>query len=267
MITASIVAYHTDGDELSRCLSLLSGDMFEAVYVVDNSSSESTAEVCGRFPGVVYIPSVNVGYGAGHNLALRRSMELGSDYHLVMNSDLSFEPLELTGMLSYMDENEDVGALQPKIVNPDGTLQYTVRALPAPFDLFLRRFLPDGWFAGRRNRYELRHIDHERPFDVPYHQGSFMLLRCEALRRTGIFDERFFMYPEDIDLTRRIHAVYRTMYHPGMTVVHDHRAASYNSLKMTAIHVVNMMRYFNKWGWLFDRERRRINRRLFSGQS
>ena len=89
-----------------------------------------------------------------------------------------------------------------------------------------------------------------------------MMLRMKALCDIGGFDERFFMYPEDIDLTRRIHQQYRTMYVPFVTVVHHHRAASYKSPRMLRIHIVNMIRYFNKWGWLFDAERRRINRTL-----
>lgn len=89
-----------------------------------------------------------------------------------------------------------------------------------------------------------------------------MLMRCAALRRVGLFDTRFFMYPEDIDLTRRLHRHYRTLYWPDIEAVHKHRASSYASFRMLWIHAHNMIRYFNKWGWFFDRERRRMNRRL-----
>jgi len=108
-------------------------------------------------------------------------------------------------------------------------------------------------------RYELRHLDHSRPINAPYLSGCFMLLRTEALTKAGLFDERFFMYPEDIDLTRRIHRDYLTLYYPSETIVHAHRQASYHSLKMLWIHVTNMCRYFNKWGWLCDREREQYN--------
>ncbi len=189
-------------------------------------------------------------------------LEAGTDYHLVLNSDVRFNPLSILPLIEYLDANPDVGAVQPRIEYPDGTLQYTVRLLPTPADVIFRRFLPRRLVADRINRYELRHIDHTRPFNVPYHQGSFMLLRTSALKDVGLFDERFFMYPEDIDLTRRIHEKYRTMYMPTATVVHDHRAASYHSPKMLAIHMVNMIRYFNKWGWISDRQRRRFNRPL-----
>lgn len=90
-----------------------------------------------------------------------------------------------------------------------------------------------------------------------------MFLRVKALERVGLFDERFFMYPEDIDLTRRIHRHFTTLYFPQATVVHAHRAASYKSLKMLWIHMANMVRYFNKWGWIYDAERSKANRQLF----
>lgn len=98
--------------------------------------------------------------------------------------------------------------------------------------------------------------------NVPYHQGSFMFFRLECFKKVGLFDERFFMYPEDIDITRRMHKWYRTMFVPSVTIVHAHRAASYKSKKMLKIHMVNMIKYFNKWGWIVDKERSAWNRKL-----
>lgn len=258
-VSASIVTYRTDPAELRNVLRLLSESEAEQIYVVDNASQQEIARVCAGFDKVIYIPSGNFGYGAGHNQGLQRALARGADYHLVMNSDLSFEPDAISRIADYMDAHPEVGAVQPKIVNPDGSLQYTVRRLPAPVDLIGRRFIP-GWKRTRRNRrYEMRDADHDRPFDAPAHQGSFMFLRCEALQKVGLFDERFFMYPEDIDLTRRIHVHYLTMYLPEPVVVHHHRRASYRELRMLAIHCANMIRYFNKWGWLSDPGRRKEN--------
>ena len=143
------------------------------------------------------------------------------------------------------------------------------RRLPIPTadcskDLIFRRFLPSKLVEKNDYRYLLKFADHDREMNVPYHQGSFMLFRTVALRQIGLFDERFFMYPEDIDITRRMHRCYRTMYYPRVSIVHDHRAASYKSGRMLRIHIVNMIRYFNKWGWVFDSERRRFNRRLLA---
>jgi hypothetical protein len=110
--------------------------------------------------------------------------------------------------------------------------------------------------------YQLKFADHSREINVPYHQGSFMFFRLECFKKVGLFDQRFFMYPEDIDITRRMHRHYRTMYWPGVTVVHAHKAASYKSKTMLKIHMVNMVKYFNKWGWIFDSERRLWNKQL-----
>lgn len=261
-IAASIVTYNTDSDELERCLQSLSSDIFSEIFIIDNSRSHTTRTFCDGRKGILYIESDNVGYGAAHNKAIRISFERGYDYHLVLNSDVWFDRDAIAPLLLYMESHPDTAALQPRIVNAEGQLQYTARMLPAPFDLILRRFLPEFIMRGRRMCYELRHIDHDKEFDAPYLQGSFMLLRTDALRTTGLFDERFFMYPEDIDLTRRLHRSHRTMYVPTATIVHAHRAESYRNLRMLRIHIVNMIRYFNKWGWIFDSERRRVNHGL-----
>jgi cellulose synthase/poly-beta-1,6-N-acetylglucosamine synthase-like glycosyltransferase len=86
--------------------------------------------------------------------------------------------------------------------------------------------------------------------DVPYLSGCFMLFRVEALRKVGLFDERFFMSPEDIDISRRMDAEFRTVFFPGATIVHDHARESYKSMRSMWIHAENLIRYFNKWGWI-----------------
>ncbi len=263
MLTVSIVTYHTDNDELTRCLESLDTDIVSRIFIIDNSRSESTRELAAGHRKVVYIPNDNTGYGAGHNIALRQVVDDPAvRYHLVVNSDVRFEPDVLSRMVSFMEQHPGVGQLHPKVLNPDGSMQWTVRRLPAPIDVIGRRFLPAALMRRRNDRYLLKHIDHNKAFDVPYHQGSFMLLRTEALRRVGLFDERFFMYPEDIDLTRRIHRHYQTLYWPEVEIIHDHRAQSYTSPRMLRIHMINMARYFCKWGWVFDSERRRENRKL-----
>lgn len=260
MITVSIVTYHTDDRELAACLECLASDRVRRIYIVDNSRSENTRRLTHGREKVVYIPSDNRGYGAGHNQAIRLAeREAGTGYHLVMNSDVSFDPGIIERIEGYMDAHPDVGALQPLIFSPDGSRQFTCRALPTPLDVFARRFLPARFLQGRRDRYLLKHLDERLTWNIPYHQGSFMFMRMDALRETGYFDERFFMYPEDIDMTRRIHRKFKTVQWPGAAIVHDHRADSYKSLRMTWIHAVNMVRYFNKWGWVSDRERDSFN--------
>lgn len=263
MITVSIVTYKTDTEELGRCLSSLSSELVKTVYIVDNSNQSYLADFCKGYGNVVYMGSENVGYGAGHNKALRRVMrDKESCYHLVLNSDVYFEPSVLERLVEYMEARPDVAQVQPHVVYPNGEEQYTCRLLPTPANLVSRRFLPTGMVERMNNRYQLKFWNHKEEADIPYHQGSFMFFRVKCFGRVGLFDERFFMYPEDIDITRRMHRHYRTMFWPGVTIVHAHRAASYKSLKMLKIHMVNMIKYFNKWGWIFDRERSEWNREL-----
>lgn len=263
MLTASIVTYKVDLAELGRALEPLAG-MAERVYVVDNASERRVEDFCRGYDFVEYVPHANDGYGAGNNAAIRLAMDRGADYHLVMNSDLVFEAADLRRMLAHMDANPRIGLLHPRIVGLDGEDQFTVRLLPTPFDLMLRRFMPKWLFPGSRRCYLLQEADHSREFDVHYVQGSFMLLRTSALREVGLFDERFFMYPEDIDLSRRMAERWRVTYYPGATVTHAHRAASYASLQMLRIHITNMVRYFNKWGWLRDAARKAANARTLA---
>ena len=91
-----------------------------------------------------------------------------------------------------------------------------------------------------------------------------MLFRIDALKEVGLFDERFFMYPEDIDITRRIHAKWKTLFWPEVSIIHEHQAASRHNIKMLMIHLYNMIKYFNKWGWFFDPLRKKFNQRLIN---
>lgn len=262
MITASIVTYNTSEEELGACLSCLMQSVVDKVYVVDNSKRLYIKKICSDYDNVVYVANDNVGYGAGHNMAIRKSLTENSEYHLILNSDVAFESDVISRLIEYMDVETDVAQVQPEIVSTDGESQYTCRLLPTPSDLILRRFFPK-WLFGRRNdRYTLRFADRSKPINVPYHQGSFILFRSRCFREIGMFDERFFMYPEDIDITRRMHRKYRTMYYPNVSVIHAHRAASYHNVRMLCIHICNMIKYFNKWGWFFDKERRKWNKEL-----
>jgi len=264
IITVSIVTYKTETEELQKCLDSLQSELVSKIYVVDNSRQKYLEDFCKGKDKVEYIPDRNVGYGAAHNIAIRKAIAYGSQYHLVLNSDVYFEPSSLQKLVEYMNANEDVAMVQPNVVYPNGEMQYTCRLLPTPANLIFRRFLPKKMVEGMNYRYMLKMFDHKTELNVPYHQGSFMFFRVKCFEMVGLFDERYFMYPEDIDITRRMHRHFRTMFWPGVTVVHAHRAASYKSKKMLKIHMWNMCKYFTKWGWLFDSERSRWNKELLN---
>lgn len=267
MFTVSLVAYGQSAGELVPLARAILAEGPSAFYLVDHSSVDALRrEVEAISPTLRYIHEANRGFGAGHNAAIRRAMADGADFHLIVNPDISFRPGTLTRIVRHLEENPDIGLLMPKTLNPDGSLQYNCKLLPTPFDLIGRRFLPKAWMRRRMERFEMRGADYSRSFRVPYLCGCFMAFRVEVLREVGLFDERFFLYPEDIDISRRIYASrFRSVYWPGAEVVHAHAAASYRNLRMLGIHCWNMVKYFNKWGWLMDPARRRINQEVLFG--
>ena len=259
MLTASIVTFHTPEPELKNCLSALQQSCIDQISVIDNASEDRIRGIVSLFDKAKYIPSGNIGYGAAHNKGMKTAIDSGSDFHLALNTDTVFTPEDIEELHRQIKSSADIGLVHPRIIGSDGKELFTSRLLPSPLDLFIRLFLPERMFRRRRDRYLLKHLDRTRAHNIPYHQGSFLLFRVSALKDCGLFDERFFMYPEDIDLCRRIHGKYRTLYVPTPTIIHHHQAASYKSLRMMLIHIANMVRYFNKWGWWRDPERDAMN--------
>jgi GT2 family glycosyltransferase len=272
MLNISIVLYHPDWQQLnSLCAGLLQVANLRSIYLIDNSpvkAEQTHIDAINSLPHRTHVPQVkylwnngnNLGYGAAHNIAIRHSVYERTRYHLVMNSDIKVHAEDIDRLHTFMEKNRQVGCVMPRVVYPDGQIQYLCKLLPTPFDVFGRRFLP-AWLMKRRNNiYELRDSGYNRMLNVPYLSGCFLFLRTEAVLQARLFDERYFMYPEDVDLVRTIHRSWLTLFLPDITITHDHTRASYHSLRMTWIHIVNLCRYFNKWGWFFDRERRLVNR-------
>ena len=261
MLNISIVLYHPNWEQevIPLLEELLKVKNLRKIYLLDNSERK-----CTNFPmkseKVRYLfNGANLGYGKAHNIALRESAYQKTEFHLVMNSDIRVKAEDIDAMHDWMWQNPLVGQLMPKVLNPDGSQQYLAKRLPSPLDVFGRRFLPAFLMKRRNKRYELQDLDLNRPVNAPYLSGCFMFLRTKAVVEAGLFDERYFMYPEDIDLTRTIHRNYLTLYYPQWTIVHAHAKASYTNKHMLRIHIQNMCRYFHKWGWIFDRERYTFN--------
>lgn len=258
-LSASIVAYKNSAPVLERAISsFLDSAGNSVLYLIDNSPTDALRYVV-RDPRITYAHcGRNIGFGAAHNIALRSVLH-HSRYHLVLNPDVYFERPVLPELLEFMDANPDVGLVMPKVLNPDGTVQRLCKLLPTPWTLIARNFLTP--LADRENfTYELQFTDYHRLLDVPFLSGCFMFLRMSVLEQTGLFDERYFLYGEDLDLCRRIHRHARTVYYPHAVIYHDQRKT-----KGVIFHKIrNLSKYFSKWGWLHDEERRQINRRILN---
>lgn len=251
-LTASIVTYRTEAAVLQKAMdSFLSARLRIKLFIVDNSASAEIGEICTD-PRVVYIANKhNLGFGAGHNIALHDSIH-DSKYHLILNPDVYFPAGTLEELFNYMQHNQDIGVVMPKVLYPDGSVQYLCKLLPTPFDLIARRFIPSRFhsiFGDRFLKYEMRDKNYDQIMDVPCLSGCFMFTRTEVLQSVGLFDERYFLYLEDVDYCRRIGSVSRLVYYPQVTIFHDYEKGSYKNYRLLWLHVNSAVKYFSKWGW------------------
>lgn len=258
-----IVCYHNPVDQVERLLaSVTMARPAMLVYLIDNSRTDALRALAGRTGAVYRHQPDNPGYARAHNWALNAAVAAGSRYHLVLNPDVQL-PLDGIGkLLAYMEAHPDVGLVAPRVHYPDGRLQPLCKLLPYPLELAVRRFFPLlHRSSGRLARYELHGSGYSQVMDVPALSGCFMLMRVETVLRVGLFDERFFLYFEDVDLSRRVGRVARTVFVPHVAIVHDYGRGSYRNWRLLWHHMVSAARYFNKWGWVRDPERDRINAR------
>ena len=277
MITASIVTYNNNLLDLEGILRSLLVSPVRKVWIVDHSDTftglegelqeyrrrdEIYLQHEGRGFQMEYIKEDNKGYGCGHNVALRLAMEEGSRYHLVVNPDVWFGSEVIPALWRLMEEDESIAQVMPKVFFLNGSVQCLAKLLPTPFDLFSRFFLPGRLIAKRNDRFELKHSGYDKMMNVPFLSGCFMFFRLSALKEEGLFDERFFMYMEDVDITRRLHVKYKTLFFPSVSIYHRFSRLSYHKWSLSVQHMISVVKYFNKWGWIYDSGRRRFNKVL-----
>lgn len=263
-LNISIVTYHNKLSEIIDLVEqLLKNNCVKEnnIYIVDNSINNELEKIIKTFDNINYIfNNSNLGYGKAHNIAIKNSFRQSIKYHLVINPDVQIKENLLDDILSFIDSDEKIGLLSPKILYEDGAFQNVYKLIPAPFDLIIRRFLPKSFFNSAKNQYELKSLDFNKILNIPNISGCFMFIRLEALKQVGVFDERYFMYLEDVDLSRRINKKFKTIYNPNFTITHGFKKESYMNYKLLLIHISSAIKYFNKWGWFFDLERKQINK-------
>ncbi len=261
--TASIVLYKHAVKDVEPLFEELAKDTALSEWiVVNNGGSDEACAVAELLGASCLHPGRNLGYGAGHNLALRSLAATAAPYHVILNPDIHLQSGALSELVTVMDAMPQVGLVMPRVNFPNGSTQYLCKLLPTPLDLILRRFAGgplQGLFANRMTRYDMKAFDYSRPAYVPVLSGCFMLARRSVLETIGGFDERFFIYMEDTDLCRRIGDVSRLLFWPLTTVTHSHAQESYKNLHMLCLHVRAAVAYFNKWGWWRDPVRKARN--------
>ena len=143
MITASIVTFHTNTDEVIKLVSSLINNEIDNIFIIDNSSNDLLRNYITSLTKVIYIHSKNIGYGRAHNIAINESIKLGSTYHVIINPDIQIPQNDTIHKIKcFMDQTPTCGLTMPLILYPNNEIQYLCKLLPSPKDLFIRRFLP-----------------------------------------------------------------------------------------------------------------------------
>lgn len=194
---------------LMNLINILDQNISYRVIVIDNGSTDNTISIVRQIQQQNKHISLinrnsNLGFGSGHNVAIPL---IGSKFHVVINPDISIDSFdEIERMFLFLSDNTDVGLLSPLIMNTDGTIQRLYKKAPSIFDLFIRFISPNffkkrqDWFVNLNSGYDkLGHID--------YASGSFMFFRTSVFKKIGGFDDRYFMYMEDADITRKVNEI------------------------------------------------------------
>ncbi len=262
-VIASLVLYKHSWKDVEKTIKcLISEDSISRVVILDNGSHCGWLSELSDEKIEVFSCEINAGFGAGHNLTIERYKE-HFKYFLICNPDIFFEHGEFDKLYDF-SIRQLVDLATPKIVYPDGRIQHSCKLLPSPLQLFMRRFFPTLSFYFNK-KYELADADYTKSFYAPSISGCFMLLSNRSLKGTGGFDSRYFMYLEDVDLSRRItSAGFSIRYCPDSTVIHESQRRSYKDLKFLIYHLKSACKYFNKWGWIYDPDRTSQNLKCLS---
>lgn len=245
----AIVAYNGEADvrkAVESIESCTSEEIQKTIYVIDNSEEANhLSELSGQYSDVEYIKTgKNLGFGGGHNVVLDK---LDSKFHAIVNPDIVLEMDAFRAILDFM-QDETIGMCVPKLCDEDGNLLAVYRRELTVFDMFVRMFLKRG-FKKRQAYHTMQDMDYTKSFDVPFAQGSFLVIRTELYKQLKGFDEDYFLYVEDADLCKRVNKVSRLCYCPDAVVIHKWERGSHKSRKLLKLHLKSMFTYFRKWGW------------------
>jgi GT2 family glycosyltransferase len=269
-LSVSVVLYQTAPEQLESTLASLARAIRRAreadlasraqVVLVDNSADAAYAGLMGErvsawatcwdLPMVYRNEGENRGFGAGHNAALSG---LESDVHLILNPDVETGEDALRIGLARLRDERDLALLSPRVCAEDGRQEYLCKRYPSVLVLLLRAFAPrfvQNWFRGRLDRYQMTDVcGGEQAAEVPLASGCFMLAPTGALQGVGGFNERYFLYFEDFDLSIRLRGEGRLLFEPAMQIVHHGGYAARKGFRHVGYFIRSGIRFFNDHGW------------------
>ncbi len=230
------------------------------IIAVDNNSEDGSAEMIRDDfeESVILIDNKeNLGFPRAVNQGIKKSR--ASKYVLVLNPDITVIQNCLDQMYQYMEENKDIAVLGPKLLNPNGSIQYSCFSQYPSLKMVLYRRTILGKTESAKdkvNKFLMTDWDHKQESEVAWILGSCMFIRKEAINKVGLMDERFFMYMEDVDWCRRFwNNDYRVVYSPKFEMVHYYQRASASEPsilksmfnKITRIHIASAVKFFFKY--------------------
>lgn len=271
-IVVSIVNYKMATD-IQKCLETLLPQVMGSLHtikicVIDNSQNcDGMKEICKGFDTdiVQYIDAGgNIGFGKGHNIIMHK---YDAQYYCILNPDTIFVPesIVLDELYAFMQEHPTVGAVTPRLLNDDGSVQIHVQRFPGVWEHPIKRLGLEkhvSFIAKSLDRLLYKDKAFTQPEAIDWAIGAFLFVKGDLYKQMGGFDERYFMYYEDCDMCRTLWSLgYEVYYHPGVYLYHKHRRTSaqgsssiFKSLltviknPITRIHLKSWARYFLKWG-------------------
>lgn len=253
-----LVAYHPDEDEveqLQRCLAKLPAPIGYAV-VVNNHHPGEPVDRLAQGADYFLTNRDNPGYGRSVNRLFERiTSSTGSSppYIGILNTDLSWVDGTFSQLLHWLQAHPGVSLAVPQIVDPGGAVQRLCKRNPTLLGLLSRRFLPSWckprWLARYDQWYVMADQDYQQIFACTYLSGCCMLVRTDVFSRVGGFDERYFLYLEDADLTRLLSRYGSCVHLPVAQVVHNWGRGNYRDAGLMLVNLISAWLYFRKWGW------------------
>ena len=242
-ISATIVTYNEDIDTLQKTVDcFLKTPLLKKLYLVDNSPTDSLKDYFKQEEITYIFTGKNLGFGTAHNLVISK---LTSEFHLILNPDITFNPQVLPNLIRELKKQVKVAMISPKIVYPDGSMQYYCRKYPNFSELVYRRLR---LFKRKTQESEYRNLDLSQSFFPESMHGCFMLFKTLDFIKIKGFDERYFLYMEDIDICKKIYVINKKkMYFPNETITHLHQRGSANKINLLFQHLLSARKYFKKW--------------------
>ena len=233
-----------------------------SIFIIDNSDESTALSQLYRREGrrfeelKVELRLIsghgNVGYGRGHNLALHL---IESDFHLLLNPNVTFAEDALFRGLSFMSGNKGIKALSPNTTDPKGNKQYLCKSYPSVFTLLIRGLglaVLEKSFSSKLSSYELRDLPEDKPtVGKMLFGGCFMLIDTLIFKEVNGFDERYFLYFEDFDLSIRISKLGKLVYAPEVRITHSGGNTSSKGVWHIWKFCISGLRFFSKHGWRF----------------